>query len=406
MRLAANLCAVVASLPSDGSPPSEDAAAEAEAIGAAFAASHAFLQPPPIEPTRRRSELGAVSATAPPETRVGRFGLRCRPREEAAGIGRRTSARMREKRERKTKMMFMILLHAMTESSTRVDPVFSNASSGWRGAVHRRGEILAGVARRVGVAVAVDATRRRGLVSASRPSAPALAHQPDDRVSSRNGARRPRKTRRANTRLSYADSTSVTVIVEPLRRASPVSVRQASAGRRLSRNPRDRHLALKVEARNDRASFRGGFADRTPPRPRPRTVRTADAASEPDAHRRVVRADVRHVLLGVAEAASSRSSRRTSAASRSTMCKIARRPVVDRDRRRARSRRDPAASARRRARRAERRDGCPRVPNDFHPSRPALKLANRGRRGFAQRSSPEAHRVDNVASRARANAGP
>jgi len=43
MRLAANLCAVVASLPSDGSPPSEDAAAEAEAIGAAFARQSAAL---------------------------------------------------------------------------------------------------------------------------------------------------------------------------------------------------------------------------------------------------------------------------------------------------------------------------------------------------------------------------
>ena len=43
MRLAANLCAVVASLPADGSPPSEDAAAEAEAIGAAFARQSAAL---------------------------------------------------------------------------------------------------------------------------------------------------------------------------------------------------------------------------------------------------------------------------------------------------------------------------------------------------------------------------
>ena len=43
MRLAANLCAVVASLPADGSPPSEDAAADAEAIGAAFARQSAAL---------------------------------------------------------------------------------------------------------------------------------------------------------------------------------------------------------------------------------------------------------------------------------------------------------------------------------------------------------------------------
>jgi gamma-tubulin complex component 4 len=43
MRLAANLCAVVASLPADGSSPSEDAAAEAEAIGAAFARQSAAL---------------------------------------------------------------------------------------------------------------------------------------------------------------------------------------------------------------------------------------------------------------------------------------------------------------------------------------------------------------------------